>query len=102
MNFETELSQGNFYIPECTKCTKVVWPPSEFCNHCFGEVLLKKKVSEGRIIEFSRYDDAYFCLVEFEKEIRVMAKISNMPKIEQRVKISKCGISNGNYFFHII
>ena len=102
MNFETELSLGNFYIPECAKCMKGVWPPSEFCNYCFGEVLLKKKVFEGKIIEFSRQYEAYFCLVEFEKEIRVMAKILNMPKIGQIVKILRCGISNGNYFFHII
>ena len=102
MNFETELALGNFYIPECGKCMKVVWPPSEFCNHCFGEVLLKKKVFEGKIIEFSRKDDEYFCLVEFEKEVRVMVKTPNIPKIGQIVKILKCGISNGNYFFHVI
>ncbi len=102
MNFESELSKGNFYIPKCTKCFKVVWPPSEFCNHCFGDVSLKKKVFEGKIIEFSRQDDEYFCLVEFEKEIRVMAKMLNTPKTDQRVKISKCGIFNGNYFFQVI
>ena len=102
MNFESELAQSNFYIPECTQCMKVVWPPSEFCNHCFGSVSLKKKVVEGNIIEFSRQSDSYFCLVEFEKKIRVMAKISKMPKIGQKVKILKCGLVNGNYFFHII
>jgi len=102
MNFETELARGNFYIPECVKCMKVVWPPSEFCNNCFGEVLLKKKAFEGKIIEFSRKDDEYFCLVEFEKEVRVMVKTSHIPKIGQIVKISRCGISNGNYFFHVI
>ncbi|QLH06729.1 zinc ribbon domain-containing protein [Nitrosopumilus ureiphilus] len=102
MNFESELSQGDFYIPECTECMKIVWPPSEFCNHCFGEVLLKKKVIEGKIIEFSRQGDAYFCLVEFEKEIRVMAKILKMPKIGQKVKISECGLINRNYFFHVV
>jgi len=102
MNFELELSQGNFYIPECTKCMKVVWPPSEFCNHCFGKVLLEKKAYEGKIIEFSNQSDAYFCLVEFEKEIRVIAKISKMPKIDQKVKILECGLIDGNYFFHVI
>lgn len=102
MNFESKLSQGDFYIPECTKCMKIVWPPSEICNHCFGDVLLKKKVSEGKIIEFSSKDDAYFCLVEFEKEIRVIAKISKMPEIGQKIKILKCGLNNGNYFFHVI
>ncbi|MCV0409945.1 zinc ribbon domain-containing protein [Nitrosopumilus sp.] len=102
MNFESELHNGNFYIPECTKCLKVVWPPSEFCNHCFGEISLKKKAHKGKIIEFSRQDDMYFCLVEFDEEIKVMAKIPDTPEIGQTVKISKCGISNGNYFFQVI
>ena len=101
MNFESELSKGNFYIPKCTKCSKIVWPPSEFCNHCFGDISFKNKVFEGKIIEFSRKDEVYFCLVEFEKEIRVMAKMFNMPKIGQKVKILKCGIVDKNYFFQI-
>jgi len=101
MNFESELSQDNFYIPECIKCSKIVWPPSEFCNNCFGEISLKKKISEGKIIEFSRKDELYFCLVEFESQIRVIAKMSNIPEIGQIVKIVKSGISKGSYFFEV-
>ncbi len=101
MSFESELSQGKFFIPLCTVCKKVVWPPVEFCSHCFGRVSLKKGEFEGKIIEFSRQNDGYFCLVEFENIIRVMAKILQIPEIGQIVKISKCGISNGNYFFHV-
>ena len=89
MNFESELAKGFFCIPECTKCKKIVWPPSEFCNHCFGEVSLKKGDFEGKIIEFSRQDEDYFCIVEFEESIRIMAKISKSPKIGQIVKITK-------------
>ncbi|KAF6247569.1 hypothetical protein C6990_03730 [Nitrosopumilus sp. b3] len=101
MNFETELSQGNFYIPECMRCSKIIWPPSEFCNHCFGEIIFKKKIVEGRIIEFSHKNEEYFCLVEFENQIRVMAKMSNSPKIGQIVKLVKSGIIKGNYFFEV-
>ena len=101
MSFESELSQGKFCIPECTVCKKVVWPPAEFCNHCLGEVSLKKGDFEGKIIEFSKQDEGYFCLVEFEKKIRIISKISQIPKIGQTVKISKCGITNGDYFFHV-
>ncbi len=101
MSFESELFQGKFYIPECIVCKKIVWPPAEFCNHCFGQVSLKKGVFEGKIIEFSRQNEEYFCVVEFEKTIRVMAKILQIPKIGQTVKISKCGISNGSYFFYV-
>jgi len=101
MNFESELIRGKFYIPECTLCKKIVWPPAEFCDHCFGTVSLKKGDFEGKIIEFSRQNKEYFCLVEFEKTVRILAKILDIPKIGQIVKISKCGISNGNYFFYV-
>ena len=101
MSFESELLQGKFCIPECADCKKIVWPPAEFCNHCFGQVSLKKGDFEGKIIEFSRQNEGYFCLVEFENTIRLMAKILEIPEIGQIVKISKCGISNGNYFFYV-
>ena len=101
MNFESRLSNGQFLIPECTKCKKIVWPPAEFCNHCFGTVSLKEGDFEGKIIEFSRQNEQYFCIVEFEDIIRIMANISKIPEIGQMVKISKCGINNGSYFFHV-
>ena len=41
MNFESKLNDGEFCIPECTECKKIVWPPAEFCNHCFGNISLK-------------------------------------------------------------
>ena len=101
MSFESELSQGIFCIPECTVCKKIVWPPADFCNQCFGSIFLKKGDFEGKIIEFSRQNKEYFCLVEFKNAIRIMAKISQIPEIDQIVKISKCGISNGSYFFYV-
>jgi len=101
MNFELELSKGEFSIPECTICKKIVWPPVEFCNYCFGSVSLKKGNFEGKIIEFSRHDEDYFCIVEFENTIKIMAKILKIPEKGQKVKISKCGISNGNYYFYV-
>ncbi len=101
MNFELKLSEGKFFIPECMKCKKIVWPPVEFCNYCFGIVSLKEGDFEGKIIEFSRQDKQYFCIVEFENTIRIMATISKIPEIGQKVKISKCGIKDGNYFFYV-
>ena len=99
MSFEAELTKGVFSIPECKSCRKVIWPPAEFCNQCFGSVNLKKGEFEGKIIEFSKQDSEYFCLVEFERDVRVFAKISETPEIGKKVKISKCGIVNGSYFF---
>ena len=101
MSFENELEKGRFCIPECLSCKKLVWPPSEFCNKCNGETSLKKEEFEGKIIEFSRQNDDYFCIVEFYNSIRIMAKMTTCPKKDQIVKISKCGIVDGSYFFHI-
>ena len=102
MSFENELEKGQFCIPECLSCKKLVWPPSEFCDKCNGETSLKKEEIEGKIIEFSRQNDDYFCIVEFYNSIRIMAKMTTYPKKDQIVKISKCGIVDGSYFFHII
>jgi uncharacterized OB-fold protein len=102
MSFESKLNEGEFFIPECSKCKKIVWPPAEFCNHCFGIVSLKAGHFEGKIVEFSRHNEQYFCVVEFEDTIRIIANISKIPTIGQKVIMSKCGISNGNYFFQVI
>lgn len=101
MSFEDELEKGKFSIQECRSCDRVIWPPSEFCNKCFGPVSLKKGEFEGRVIEFSKQDGGYFCLVEFEKDIRILARSSEPPEIGKKVKISRCGISNGSYFFQV-
>jgi len=47
--FESELKKGNFMIPECLKCNDVVWPPSNFCNHCFGKINWRKSDGIGKI-----------------------------------------------------
>ena len=101
MSFENELEKGQFCIPECLSCKKLVWPPSEFCHKCNGETSLKKEEFEAKIIEFSRQNDDYFCIVEFYDSIRIMAKMTTCPKKDQIVKISKCGMIDGSYFFHI-
>lgn len=102
MSFESELSNGNFCIPKCTKCTKIVWPPSEFCDDCYGIVSLQKGNFKGEIIEFSQDSQGYFCMVEFVEKIRIMARKKEQPKIGQIVKISTCGIKDESYFFEII
>ena len=102
MSFETELSKGIFCIPRCRDCKKTVWPPVEFCSYCLGKVQLEKGEFEGKIIEFSKQKDNYFCIVEFENVIRIIAKMKQTPKTSQKVRISDCGIADDNYFFHVI
>lgn len=101
MSFESELSSGNFCIPECTNCKNIVWPPTEFCTFCFHKTSMKKGNFEGKILEFSKHNNEYFCIVEFFDKVRIVAKISQRPVIGNIVKISKCGISDGSYFFEV-
>ena len=101
MSFESELENGNFCIPECINCKNIVWPPTDFCTKCFGKISLKRGDFEGKIVEFSKKDNDFFCVVEFSEKIRIMAKMIQTPNIGDSVKISKCGIENGNYFFHV-
>ena len=101
MNFEDELSKGKFLIPQCNKCKKIVWPPAGFCDSCFEKVVLKEKEKQGKVITFSKQKNEYFCIVEFEGNIKIMAKSKEMPKKNQTVKIFRCGIRNNNYFFEI-
>ena len=102
MNFEEELTKGNFTIPECLSCKKIIWPPAEFCNVCYNETSLKTGQFTGKIIEYSKQNEEYFCMVEFLDSFRLMAKTNDKPEIGKIVKITKCGILNGNYFFQII
>ena len=100
MNFESELKNGNFIISECTNCKKIVWPTSEFCNQCFKEVSWRRGSLEGKIIEFSKQNNIYFCLVEIENTIKIMAKISSgIPDIGKHVKMDLCGIKDKTPYF---
>ena len=100
MNFETELKKGNFLISECNHCKIIVWPPSEFCNQCLKENSWRKCSRMGRIIEFSKKEDIYFCVAEIENSIKIIGEIiSGIPEINRKVNIVDCGIANNNYFF---
>ena len=101
MSSEDEISKGNFLIPECTVCKKLVWPPTEYCNECMGKTTLKEGNFQGKILEFSKQNEDYFCVVEVENSFRIIAKMPKEPQIDQIVKITKCGIKEGSYFFEV-
>ena len=103
--FESELKKGHFMIPECPKCNDVVWPPSDYCSHCFGKIKWRKSDGVGKILEFSKNKDAFFCLVEFEKKIRVLSKLkinSKTHKIQKKVKLESCSMNGKNYNFTLV
>jgi len=102
MNFESELKKGNFVIGTCTDCDRVVWPPSNLCNSCFGKIIWKKASLVGKLIEYSKKNDIDFCLAEFENGVRIMGDLilkAKKPEIGAQVKLEKCGITDGNYSF---
>ena len=102
MKFEEELTKGNFTIPECSSCKKIIWPPAEFCDVCYSKTCLKTGQFTGKIIEYSKQNLEYFCMVEFLDSFRLIAKKKDKPENGQIVKISKCGITEGSYFFQVI
>ena len=97
MNFNSELKKGNFMITECSHCKKIVWPSSDFCNQCFNETSWRKSSGIGKIIEFSKKDEAWFCLAEIEDSIRIIGQIDfGTPKVGDKIHIVECGEVNGN------
>ena len=100
--FENELKNDKFVCSECPKCKKLVWPPSNFCNTCFGNVVWRHVSRKGKLIEFSKKDNAIFCIAEFENMIRIMGELetnSKKPLIGQDLELVKCDYDGKEKFF---
>jgi len=105
-DFESALAEGVFRVPECTVCSCVVWPPSEFCSRCLGAVSLRPQNSRedapsGHIVELSSDNTgAYFCLAELEHgNIRLIASLrsDHPPSPGDGVILASCGIDADRY-----
>ena len=103
MNFEKELMKGNFMISTCPKCEITVWPPNNICSKCFGAVNWEKCSEVGKLVEFSKENEKYFCLAEFDRGVRIMGVLtaSSEPKIGQKVELEKASMHDGNYCFEM-
>lgn len=90
--FEQELKNNVFVSSFCTRCNKQVWPPSDMCNSCFGNVVWKPVAKIAKLIEFSRKGDEIFGIVEFEGSIRVMGRIvaTSDLQIGQMLNLIEC------------
>ncbi len=99
--FEYELKNDNFVCSKCNKCDKLVWPPSDFCNSCFGVVEWKQLNRTAKLIEFSKKDDELFCIAEFEGKIRIVGRLQNSTdlKIGQPLILTKCDYDGVEKFF---
>lgn len=104
MTFEKELSEGKFLIPQCSKCGKIVWPPSKICNSCFSSTFLRPASGKGKIISFSKTQESYFCVIEFEGQIHLICslKAERTPSIGDTVSLLRCGINNKDYSFEVL
>ncbi len=100
--FENELKNDKFVCSECPKCSKLVWPPSDFCSGCFGKVVWRQVSRKGKLIEFSKKDNTIFCIAEFENIIRIMGELeigSKTPGIGQDLELIKCDYDSKEKFF---
>ncbi len=90
--FEDELRNNNFVCSYCTKCQHFVWPVSEFCNKCLGDVIWKQVSKNAKLVEVSSKDKKYFCIAEFEGNIRVFGTLleNSQPKHDQNLILEKC------------
>ncbi len=98
--FEDELKNNNFVCSYCVKCEHFVWPASEFCNKCLGDVTWKQVSKNAKLVESSSKDGRYFCIAEFEGNIRVFGALSedSQPKHAQDLILEKCDYDNSPKF----
>ena len=98
--FQQELKNNNFVCSSCQKCNKLVWPPSDFCNSCFGSVTWRQVTKTAKLVEFSSRDNEVFCIAEFESSIRIMGSIQNASnlKIGQPLTLVKCDFDGKEKF----
>ena len=95
-----ELKENEFICSACQNCKKLVWPPNDYCNRCFGEVVWRPVTQIGKLIEFSKKGDTIFCIAEFENEIRIMGSLDSVtiPVIGQDLKLVKCSYDGNEEF----
>jgi len=98
--FEQELKNNNFVCSQCVKCNKLVWPPNEFCNVCFNNVIWRPVSHTAKLIEFSKKGDEFFCVAEFENAIRLMGKIENASRLQigQSLRLVHCTFDEKEIF----
>ncbi len=80
--FKENLKKNNFVCSFCPKCNKTVWPPSDFCNSCFNEVIWKPLDRKAKLIEMVKKDEECICMAEFESGIRIMGVLRDWKNLK--------------------
>lgn len=103
MTFVIKILDQKFVVSYCTNCEKTVWPPSEFCNRCFSASVPKAISPIGKLVEFSKKNDQSFGLVEFDGNIRVIARLQESKTLYEGVsaRLEKCNLVKNNYDFEV-
>ncbi|MDE1872050.1 MAG: hypothetical protein KGH99_01065 [Thaumarchaeota archaeon] len=98
--FEQELKNNNFICSECPKCKKLVWPPSDYCNRCFGDVIWRQVSRDAVLLEYSHKNGEYFCMAELEGQIRIIGTIKNVSKLQigENLILEKCDYDGNEKF----
>ncbi len=98
--FETGLKKGRFVVGQCSKCQKIAWPPNDFCSGCFGSLLWRDLKQPGTLLEHSQKDGRKFCIVEFERAVKIMGVLIEdvEPTIGQNIQLANCGFDKSPRF----
>ena len=98
--FQNELKKGNFIISKCEQCNKIIWPVNDFCDNCFSTVSWISGSKSARIIEYSRQNGKWFCLVETGDKVRILDTLlcDNEPEIEQKILLDRCFFDKKPHF----
>ena len=75
--FDDGLTNGHFVISYCDRCHRFVWPPSTYCDICHKITSWKEGSKHGQIIEYSKEENDYFCLIQTKDDIRILGRITN-------------------------
>jgi uncharacterized OB-fold protein len=102
--FHDFLRKGEFRVAVCTRCSKKIWPPAEFCCFCFSKTSFKKIEGIGTLIEFTTSHihgkEELFGIVDIEG-IKLIGSLSSNLSIGMKVRMVECGIrENGSPFYH--
>jgi uncharacterized OB-fold protein len=106
-DFNTMLRRGRFMIPTCVSCSEIAWPPSANCPRCLSPTQLKKSVTAGTLLEFTRSHvtgkEGVFGLVRMG-DIRILGSFDNQPLAEgMTVKMTECGLlDDGTAYYRFV
>lgn len=89
-------------VAVCPACDRVSWPPSPHCPHCLVDTVRRSLPKSGRILEYSRVGETYFCMAEFGNGIRIMCALrgtSTEPVVGQSILLDRVERKGADYSF---